>query len=209
MAVTESCVVAKKDVPGKTDETIVTRRFLRLVEHLAAQRGHARGWKTEVAEQLDIHPSHLSKIMSGSRQVGWHAAERAADRLGLDKRYFLDLFSEEPEPQDFFSRIHRHGIPDDQGAEGVRIDELEGLVYGLLFKISRRYEVPQRDWDELIQATLNLEVVRLADAARQDGSMYYMELLLRLTDEFEAVRRGKFEPPETTGDITVTKKPID
>lgn len=168
----------------------ITRRFRRLVEYLGAQRGNARGWKQQVAEAIGVHPSHLSKVMAGEREIGWSTAQQAADRLGLDLRYFLDLWDQEPDPQHFFSRIEKHGIPHEHD-RGVTLGELEGLTYAIATRVATRQHVPQRQWDELVEAALNLEIVRLAEAAKDLGGREYMALFLELLNQFEMLRKGQ------------------
>ncbi len=77
-------------VPTDTGE-LAHRRFVQLVQELGREAKHSRGWKSEVARRIGVHPSHLSRIISGKRQVGPETLSRAADQLGIS----LDFFAEE------------------------------------------------------------------------------------------------------------------
>jgi transcriptional regulator with XRE-family HTH domain len=66
----------------------LTRRYIQLVDALGDQMGRKHGWRREVAEQLGVDPSTLSRILKGTRPVGWELAERAVEQLGIDRSYF-------------------------------------------------------------------------------------------------------------------------
>jgi transcriptional regulator with XRE-family HTH domain len=70
--------------------SFTTKRYIEVVERLAAQLGRAHGWRRRAAERLGISESHLSKILSGERDVGRELAERAVERLGLDPSHFSE-----------------------------------------------------------------------------------------------------------------------
>ena len=69
-------------------EEIPPRQYVRLIESLGDRLHRRHGWKQEVAEQLGISASHLSKILSGERKAGPELRDRAADRLGFARHYF-------------------------------------------------------------------------------------------------------------------------
>jgi transcriptional regulator with XRE-family HTH domain len=68
--------------------TLHTAKYIELVEHLAAEMGHAHGWQRRAAERLGISTPHLTRILNGEREVGRMLAERAVERLGLNPAYF-------------------------------------------------------------------------------------------------------------------------
>src|ERR1044071_3528636 len=63
-------------------------RYIELVERLGDEMGKPVGWRRRVAADLGIDESTLSKILSGKRVVGWDLADRAVQRLKLDRDYF-------------------------------------------------------------------------------------------------------------------------
>ncbi|MEQ9076627.1 MAG: helix-turn-helix domain-containing protein [Sandaracinaceae bacterium] len=73
------------------DETtsLLNARFRRLIEELGAERGHKRGWKARVAEELGLTPAHLTRIVKGQRGVSLDSAKRAAAKLGFGMAYFV------------------------------------------------------------------------------------------------------------------------
>lgn len=80
-------------------------RYRQLVERLGAECGNRYGWKTSVAKLLGVHPSHVSRILSGEQEtVGRDAIARASERLNLDPEYFTSARDadwkeyREPEP---------------------------------------------------------------------------------------------------------------
>lgn len=68
----------------------LTARYIKLAKELGEAMGYAHGWRRRVAERLGIDESMLSKILGGSRKVGWRLAERAIDNLALDPTYFSE-----------------------------------------------------------------------------------------------------------------------
>lgn len=66
----------------------VTNWFVDLIERRRTETGAARGWKTALAQDLGIHPTHLSRIVNGGVSVGWSTAMEAAKRLGIDPPSF-------------------------------------------------------------------------------------------------------------------------
>lgn len=67
-----------------------TLRFLELLEQLAEERDHRRGWKAQVSRQLGISPSYLTKLTSPSSRidVSDDVLARAARALGIEPRFF-------------------------------------------------------------------------------------------------------------------------
>lgn len=68
-------------------EADVGDRFRELVKWLVRRDGKYGG-KKRVADLLGIHPTDISKIISGERRVGWDLAMRAAASAGVDPAYF-------------------------------------------------------------------------------------------------------------------------
>jgi transcriptional regulator with XRE-family HTH domain len=66
----------------------LTAKYIELAKKLGEAMGYAHGWRRRVAERLGIDESMLSKILNGSRKVGWRLAERAIENLELDPAYF-------------------------------------------------------------------------------------------------------------------------
>lgn len=66
----------------------VTARYIALVEQIGDESGKAHGWRRRAAEKLGIGESTLSKILKGTRVVGMDLAERAIERLELNRAYF-------------------------------------------------------------------------------------------------------------------------
>lgn len=67
---------------------VLTRRTQALIDEMAEELGRQHGWKKTVADRLGLHPSTLSKIVTGSRPVTPSGALRIAARLRLDPSYF-------------------------------------------------------------------------------------------------------------------------
>src|SRR5687767_14237707 len=66
----------------------LTARYVLLAKELGDKYERAHGWRKRVAQQLGIDESTLSKILKGERAVGIELAERAIERLKLDRSYF-------------------------------------------------------------------------------------------------------------------------
>lgn len=74
-----------EDPPG------ASQRYIDLVSELAEQLKHRRGWKSEVARRLGVHPSFVSRIAEGKVQsIGVDIIERAMERLGLPRSFFFE-----------------------------------------------------------------------------------------------------------------------
>ena len=79
-----------------------------LIRDLGRETGEVRGWKKHVAGELEITPEHLSRVLAGTRRIGWQTMRRAAERLGFRMEYFFDaegsssyrdyLLADTPEP---------------------------------------------------------------------------------------------------------------
>lgn len=72
---------------GRAPQTL---RFLELLDQLAEERDHRRGWKAQVARQLGISPSYVTKLQAESSQidVSDDVLARAARALGIEPRFF-------------------------------------------------------------------------------------------------------------------------
>lgn len=73
---------------AQSDLQRLTTRYQRLLMHLRTAVSAGRGWKARAAKELGISPSHLSKILSGDREVGLEVAHRAAQRLSIPMTFF-------------------------------------------------------------------------------------------------------------------------
>lgn len=67
---------------------LVTDRFRLLAEWLGEERGMKHGWKSAVADELGVSLPMLSGVLAGKRRVGWSLAQNAAERIGIDHRFF-------------------------------------------------------------------------------------------------------------------------
>lgn len=88
-----SCYVAQQVGPGYYRPIVsnawVSERYALLVRQLGEDRGFLRGWKSEVAKILDVHPSYVAKVHSGERSViGLDRIEHAIKELSLDPEWF-------------------------------------------------------------------------------------------------------------------------
>ena len=64
------------------------RRFITDVGELA---GHRRGWKSELAEILGVHPSHITRVLDGTTKgLSDRLMRSICVRTGLDPAYFTD-----------------------------------------------------------------------------------------------------------------------
>jgi transcriptional regulator with XRE-family HTH domain len=77
--------------PGRVC-TVTTRdltpRYIQLVNELGDEMGRTRGWRRRAADRLGIDESTLSRILKGTRSVGWDLAERAIERLDIEREFF-------------------------------------------------------------------------------------------------------------------------
>jgi len=81
-----------------------TRRYRALIEQLGDVEGRCHGWKRRVAERLAVHPSYVSRILSGSSaNVGRLVIDRACDALGLDPHFFSEDLAHAPDHRDFLA----------------------------------------------------------------------------------------------------------
>lgn len=82
-----------------------TAAYVNLVNWLGSEERNARGWKKRAVDRLGITPQHLSKILSGEKQVGVELVRRANQALGLDAKYF-DSYGEGMSPSDYIRMRH-------------------------------------------------------------------------------------------------------
>lgn len=87
---------------------IRSARLRQLIEWLGQQRSYARGWKREVADQLGVHPTTISRWLSGSRTVDRAGIYKIGDALSLDTTWF---YSDGSKPPSEFMRSVRWRPP--------------------------------------------------------------------------------------------------
>lgn len=72
-------------------EAVMWARFSDLVGQLREEEGGAvRGWQSRVASRIGMDRSYFAKLLSGERMLGWAAARRVSDALGMRYAYFAD-----------------------------------------------------------------------------------------------------------------------
>lgn len=70
---------------------LASARYQHLVVQLGMRLGHRRGWKAEVAADLDVTPGYISKVLGGTANAVSRATlAKAVRRLQLNPRYFVD-----------------------------------------------------------------------------------------------------------------------
>jgi transcriptional regulator with XRE-family HTH domain len=69
-------------------DAVVAERFRELIEQLGDKRGRARGWQSELAEELGMHRSEISKLRKGQRNASWDLARQVAQKIGLNMSFF-------------------------------------------------------------------------------------------------------------------------
>lgn len=109
-------------LPGVLD--LPSRRYRDLVAQLGEERARRRGWKSEVARLLDVHPSHISRIVGGTQEIGRDAINRACSRLGLSEDFFTTPAARSPAYAGF---IVRGDGTRGQGGEVDRDHELDAM----------------------------------------------------------------------------------
>lgn len=83
------------------DEGTAADRYRDLANQLGAEMGRARGWKSRVAERLGVHPSYLSRVLSGAKTaISNEVIERACENLGVRRDFFSES-EEEPDYRDY------------------------------------------------------------------------------------------------------------
>lgn len=88
--------------------------------------GHARGWRTKLAERLEVTPEHLSRLGARARTPSVHLLERAAEAFDFDPSYFY----QNPTRQSYraFPRGDARRTPDDALADLPEQSERAGRV---------------------------------------------------------------------------------
>lgn len=153
-------------MPSDQDPDDVTSRFRRLIEFLGDRLARAHGWKVAVAGELGIHPSTLSKILSGERPITVDRAQRAAMRVNVDPAYFLPG-RPRPNPADFFVDVRPYERSlkrelDDLGwafGHGFGLSDLLAKVITLAMKRAQGVDV-EGDWLLLRDGAENLTITR-------------------------------------------------
>lgn len=70
---------------------LASERFRLLVEQIREELKARRGWKREAARRLGCSDTMVQMVLDGDRPARMKAVSTAADRLGLDQRYFFDV----------------------------------------------------------------------------------------------------------------------
>lgn len=135
----------------------LSERFRELLEYLGSQMGSARGWKQDVAGRVGIHPTHMSKVLAGTRSIQWSTAVEAAERLGLDLAYF----NGSGPPSDYFRATSKKAtvLSDVQRQLGRMMQKARGAL---------TIDPSPDDAAALADLVLRLEIVRAADAYQKD-----------------------------------------
>lgn len=82
--------------------SLPTERYALLIRQLGSELGYVRGWKRRVADLLGVHPSYVSRILSGEKlKIGPEVIDRACERLALDSRFFFKELDGDPSYRDF------------------------------------------------------------------------------------------------------------
>jgi predicted XRE-type DNA-binding protein len=85
-------VTAVKDNPATTEavaEDRVTKRYIRLIDEMAQDLNLRHGWQSNVARQLGVDQSYVSRLYRRERDsVGLDSVELAIERLRIRPEYF-------------------------------------------------------------------------------------------------------------------------
>lgn len=72
-------------------EAVMWTRFSDLVVELRDEEGGVvRGWQSRVAKRLGMDRSYFAKLLSGERMLGWAAAQRISEAVGMRAAFFAD-----------------------------------------------------------------------------------------------------------------------
>jgi len=120
---------------GVTEESLPTRRFRALLHQLGGERGY--GWQTDVAEQLGVSRSYISRILNneGDQNVGRRTLEAAQRALWLNPRFWTADGPDDLDHQDFVttnasSVLDRPDVPDTPRLAPAKRMALETLAAG-------------------------------------------------------------------------------
>lgn len=168
--------------------SLPTERYALLIRQLGAELGNVRGWKKRVAERLGVHPSYVSRILSGEKlTIGPDVIDRACERLGLGADFFFVEQSAPPDYHDFLD-AEREEVARETAREAIREEaetwrEAHAAAFAFLrtatTDLSPEGSVP--DAARLLEVVRRIPLVRAAmdldralarsdaDAAREHG----------------------------------------
>lgn len=193
------------------EEELASRRFFGLVDQLASQVGHRRGWKALVARKLGVHPSYISKIAAGEvKRVGADVIDRATRALSLSPQFFQSEGTDAPPFQDFvvqgrqdLGRADAYRYPPDPSDYDPQWNELAVSAFALLSMMKEgdgRLEVDSLAAKALGNAVLSLNLVTVAreivKSPPGEEGMLAFELTREISHIFNALRTSRTQREE-------------
>lgn len=106
--------------PDVDSRQLATDRFRAMVERMAAERGRATGWQTDVAGELGIGATVLNHLIAERRRVGIDTVEKVVRKMRIDRDYFYEQGLENPDYRDFIIRAPRTVEPKRPESQGWR-----------------------------------------------------------------------------------------
>lgn len=87
-------------------------QYRRLLDEIATQLGHRRGWQRRAAAALGVSPSFISKVLNHGQSIGTETIRCAHESCGVPLEYFTDASMA---PAAFVTLPVVTMVPDDDG----------------------------------------------------------------------------------------------